>query len=335
MIAEVAPEAWDALLDDLGIGDVYLQRDYVEASCLLDPGRPVFLGAADVAFAAIVREIPGSSAVDVTTPYGYGGPAGPGDARAFYRAYEVWAEANGVVTTFVRFHPLLENHRLAPAHVALTRLADTGSWRLRRDDDLRARMHQMHRRGARKADRLGVEVTVERRPVDARSFVELYEDAMRRAGAAAYYLFPAAYWDALFGPLGDRLVRLDARLDGRLLASQLHLASPPWLHYHLGAATEEGFGTGASKLLFLRAAVWGREQGLEELHLGSGLGGREDSLWLFKQRFSPGDGREFFLGKLVHDRERYEALAGAEPAADGFFPAYRAPRAAGETERVG
>ena len=333
MIEEVAPERWDELLADLGVADVYLQRAYVEASCHLDPGRPVLLHAGGVVFAAIVREVEGTGTLDVTTPYGYGGPVGPGDAQAFYDAYDAWAHDRGVVSTFVRFHPLFENHRRAPPPVRRDRVADTGSWRLERGRDLLGGMHAMHRRGVRKAQRLGVESEITTRPATIGDFVELYEAAMRRAGADPFYLFPPPYWDGL-AALGDRLLRADARLDGTLVASQLHLVSPPWLHYHLGAATDDGLSTGASKLLFLRVAEWAGERGLAELHLGSGLGGREDSLWLFKQRFSPGDAREFWLGKLVHDPDRYAELSGSDAPADGFFPAYRAGRVAGAPDTV-
>ena len=333
MIEEVAPERWDALLGELGLADAYLRRAYVEASCLLDPGRPVLLHAGGVVFAGILRDVPGTDALDVTTPYGYGGPVGPGDPDGFYRAYAAWARERGVVSTFVRYHPLFENHRLAPPDVRRDRVADTGSWRLDRGRDLLAGMHAMHRRGVRKAERLGVEVELGVGPGGMDDFVALYEAAMRRAGADRFYLFESAYWDAL-AALGDGLLRAEARLDGALVASQLHLASAPWLHYHLGAATHEGLASGASKLLFLRTAEWARERNFEELHLGSGLGGREDSLWLFKQRFAPGDAREFWLGKLVHDPRRYAELSGGDASADGFFPAYRASHAAGTPNAV-
>jgi serine/alanine adding enzyme len=324
-LAEADAADWDGILRELGIADVYLARAYVEASCLLDPGRPAFLSGHGVAFAAIVRDVPSAPGLaDVTTPYGYGGPAGAGDGEAFYAAYDDWCAANGVVTTFIRFHPLLGNVRLAPPRVRLARLANTATWPLGDDADLLAGMHQMHRRGVRKALRAGVEVTVRRAPERLDDFAALYEESMRRHDAHAFYYFPGAYWTALAGPLGERLVRADARRDGRLLASQLHLASTPWLHYHLGAASAEGFRLGASKLLFHESARWAHEEGFTEFHLGSGLGGSEDSLWQFKQRFSSHPGREFWIGKLVHDEAAYRALGG-DPGADGFFPAYRAP----------
>lgn len=328
MIAEVPAGDWDALLAELGVADAYLLRAYVEASAVPEPGEPRFLRAGDVTFAAVEREIPGADGLfDLTTPYGYGGPAGPGDAEEFYAAYDAWCRERGAVTTFVRFHPLLENHRLAPRRLDLVRLADTATWPLPAGADLLAEMHSMHRRGVRKALRAGVGATLTPGPERLDDFVALYEAGMRRRDAEAFYFFPEAYWERLRG-LGERLLRLDARgPGGELLASMLCLATPPWLHYHLGAATDEGYALGASKLLFLAAARHGQANGYAELHLGSGLGGREDSLWQFKQRFSPASGRPFWIGKLVHDAERYRDLAGGA-GRDGFFPAYRAPAAA-------
>ena len=69
--------------------DVYLTREYVEASTLLEPGRPLFLRTEQAVFAAILREGP----TDVISPYGYGGPVGPG----FWEPYDDWCRANGVV----------------------------------------------------------------------------------------------------------------------------------------------------------------------------------------------------------------------------------------------
>ena len=49
MIAEVAAQDWNGLLEELGFVDVYLTREYVEASTLLEPGRPVFLPSSPAA----------------------------------------------------------------------------------------------------------------------------------------------------------------------------------------------------------------------------------------------------------------------------------------------
>jgi serine/alanine adding enzyme len=330
-IAEVAPEAWDGLLDELGCSDVYLRRGYVEASCLLDGGRPALLHVAGpgghVVFACSVRPVPGSEErQDVTTPYGYGGPVGLGPAppgEAFWELYEGWCRESLVMTTFIRFHPLLANHRWAGPSVHLEELAGTFSWRLD-EDDLLGSMHRHHRRAVRKAE-AAVEVEVSERPGSLGDFASLHEITMQRQKADDFYFFPPAYWDALAGGLSEQLVRFDAVLYGELVASVLCLTAAPWLHYHLGASLEPARSVGASNLLMLAAARWGREAGYEQFHLGGGVGGREDSLWEYKRRFAPDGLVEAWLGKLVHDESAYLALTGGETLdVAGFFPAYRA-----------
>jgi len=300
---------------------------------VLDPGGATLLeldGADGTAvFACLVRTIPGDDGrLDVTTPYGYGGPVAtsPAAGATFWERYGEWAEQRGVVTSFVRFHPLYENHRYAPEQ-GRERLADTATWPLRAQADLYAGMHAKHRSDCRKCEKAGVEVAVITAP-GLDEFAELYEATMRHVDAASFYLFPAEYWEAL-EVLGGRLLRLDARLDGELVASTLCLASPPWLHYHLAATNDAGRSLGASKLLLLEAARWGQARGYAELHLGSGLGGTEDSLWKFKQRFSDHPGRELWIGKLVHDAEAYRDLGGTG-STEGFFPAYRREEALAE-----
>jgi hypothetical protein len=270
----------------------------------------VLLEHSGSAFALIRRSDP----VDAITPYGYGGPVGR-DVGEFWRAYDEWCRANGVATTFVRFHPLYGNAREAPIHVE--RLAPTIAWRLA-PGDLTDGMHLNHRRAVRKAQKAGVTVT----PAEGvGEFVPLYEETMRRAGASAFYFFGATYWEAL---ARAGIVRVDARLGGDVVASALCLASPPWLHYHLGASSDEGRRIGAMHLLFLEAATWATKRGYERFHLGGGVGGRKDSLHEFKRRFDPGGLVDAAVGKAVHDEDAYARLAGGGASVDGFFPAYRA-----------
>ena len=100
---------------------------------------------------------------------------------------------------------------------------------------------------------------------------------MRRAEAADFYFFAPDYWESLVR-LGDRLVLVTADLAGEPVAAILCLATPPWLHYHLGGTADRGRAVGASNLLFYEAAEWARARGYERFHLGGGAGGQEDSL---------------------------------------------------------
>jgi len=302
---ELDPAAWDAL--EL---DAYYRRPYVEAAALLDKCRPFLLEHDGARFAGIERDEPR----DVVTPYGYGGPTADG----FWDAYEEWARERGVVTTFVRFHPLYGNQRGAPIHV--DELAPTVAWRLDPDRDLLAGLHFKHRNKVTKAENAGATVT---QHDGLGEFVPLYEDTMRRVNAADFYFFEPAYW----GRLGELpLVRFDAEIDGEVVASALCLATPPWLHYHLSGTTDAGRTTGSSTLVLLEAARWAQANGYERFHLGGGLGGKEDSLHHFKARFDPEGLVPAAVGKAIHDEDAYRRLSGgSEVAFEGFFPAYRRP----------
>jgi hypothetical protein len=327
----VEPAVWDELLDRLGCPDAYLRHAYVTASAILDGGRPVFLhfrgDGGDVVFTASIRPIPGASGLyDATTPYGYGGPVAIGvrpPVEAFWTAYEDWCSSNRVVSTFVRFHPLFENHRYAPAALTVEPLADTIAWRLDDGQDLFQAMHRHHRRVVRSAERQ-VEVSVRESPAKLEAFAALYETSMRRHQADAFYIFPPAYWEALLTGLGEKLVLFEHKDGEGVAAATLCLASPPWLHYHLGATSDRARRLGAANLLMLTTARWARERKFSIFHLGGGVGGHEDSVWEYKRRFSPSGRREMRIGKAVHDVGAYLELAGAETLdLHGFFPAYR------------
>ena len=307
MIEEVAPDDWDGLVADLGYDDAYLRREYVETSAVLDPGRPTFLRAETTVFPCIVRELDGTR--DVTGPYGFGGPVGN---SSFYEPYEAWCREHGIVTTFTWFHPRFANHRYSTFHVEPR--GGTVAWRL--EGDLFENLHRHHRRAARKAEADGIETRITVRPPDLEPFARLYERTMAEKGATGFYYFPDEYW----GALADRdwLVLFEALDHTGLRAALLGLASPPWLHYHLGASERSG---GANNLLFLEAARWAQANGYERFHLGGGVGGADDSLLEFKLRFDPGGLIESAVGKAIHDDDAYRKLGGE--GFDGFFPAYR------------
>lgn len=326
----VADDEWDTRLDALGLTDAYLRRGYLCAGTVLTPAEPVLLhltgDGGDVVFAALERSHPS----DLITPYGYGGPVTAGDdppVPAFAAAFGDWCRARGAVSTFVLFHPLYANQELELGfHVEP--LTGTIAWDLAPGADLLAGMHRHHRRMVRRALGADAEVRVavfERGDLDGLAgFRRLYTETMQRAGADAFYLFGDAYWSALAD--GVAMVSVEVWQGSEQLAGVLGLTGAPWLHYHLGASSESGRRLGATHLALYALARWGQEQGYGRLHLGGGVGGRRDSLFLYKERFAPGGEIPAAIGKAVHDPARYRELTGqAEVAYDGFFPAYRAP----------
>lgn len=332
-LVAVAPAEWDGLLAELGLTDVYFRRAYLESAALLGQGSPRFLHlpGSGVVFPLLVREAD-EGYRDVGTPMGYGGPLAAGEGPPlddFFDAYERWCAEQRVVATFARFHPVLANQELARGRWHVEEIGHSVGWRVegRDPDEVFSGLDSHHRRVVRKARRAGVEVAPAIAADELGGFVELYRDTMRRREASEFYFFPDEYWLHLANELGDTLLRFDAYEDGELAASILCLASPPLLHYHLGASSERGQSLGANHVLFCETGAWAASNGFSVFHLGGGVGGFEDSLYEFKRRFDPGGRLPAALGKAVHDRDAYLRLSGAsEIGYEGYFPAYRRGR---------
>jgi hypothetical protein len=299
--------AWEAG----GDRDPYFHPRYLEAAAVLEDAEPAAFAHAGVLHAFLVRPLPGEGC-DLTTPYGYGGPQGgrPGWREAFRAA----CAGRGVVSEFIRFHPLRGNEANAGGDVTLRHVQDTVTVDVAQDDDaLLAQMASAGRTAVRKARKAGVEAHPTR---DLGRFREMYLETMRRVGADESYLFPEAFFERL-ERMGDGVVMLDAGC-----AAGLFLAGGGAMHYFLSASTDEGRRLSATNAVLYAAMRHAREAGLGTLHLGGGLSDG-DSLQRFKQ--SMGAGRTpFHVGTAVHDAAAYAELTAAAGGPDGErFPAYR------------
>jgi serine/alanine adding enzyme len=277
---------------------------------VLDNAAPAGFAHGGVLHAFLVRPLP-NGACDLTTPYGYGGPQGSGSG--WREAFGAACAERGVVSEFVRFHPLRANHEDA-GDIAVRHVQDMVTVDVAQDDDgLMAQMASAGRTAVRKAAKAGVEPRPAR---DLGRFREMYVETMRRVGAAERYLFSPEFFDRL-ERMGDGVVLLDADC-----AAGLFLAGGGAMHYFLSASTDEGRAVSATNAVLFAAMRQAREAGLTTLHLGGGLVDG-DSLQRFKQ--SMGAGRApFFVGSAIHDPGAYEELCAAAGGGDGErFPVYR------------
>jgi hypothetical protein len=272
---------------------------------------------------------------DITTAYGYGGPLVHklgGDEHAmetFRHAFDHWCANSGVVSEFVRFHPLLDTELVMQHHVECSP-ANTTVW-CRLDCSQEERLKTLSpptRRNVRRA--LGSNLTFQQESSDEayERFAELYRQTMERRGALPSYFFSDRYFSDFRELLGPMQSLLSVRYGEKIIAASLFLRSPDFVHYHLGGSDAEYLELRPNNLLFFEAMKWGCSLGCSALHLGGGYEA-DDDLFRFKAGFSPLRAR-FCIGKRVHDQEAYERATAAREARgpvarQGFFPAYRAP----------
>ncbi|WP_395851906.1 lipid II:glycine glycyltransferase FemX [Cystobacter fuscus] len=276
---------------------------------------------------------------DIISPtYGYGGPlcAKPHEQLLWeFRAeFEAWCRGANIVSEFVRFHPLSDNHRLLEGTMDIVYDRESVFIDLSRtEEELFDRYHPGHQRNIRKALKSGLEF----RALEGHEalqqlevFYRLYRATMDKVGALPYYYFSMEYLERLFSRLGRSALLGAVFLDGRMISAALCLREGDVLIYHLGASEAASLHLGTNTFQFHHIALWARRNGLRVFHLGGGHRGR-DSLFQFKHRFNPEGTLTLNHGKKVHHPEVYERLVEswkhhhAQPLAESYFPAYRTP----------
>lgn len=278
---------------------------------------------------------------DATSVYGYAGPVAshpslpPDVVRSFQAGLRDELARRRVIAVFSRLHPLIAQQELLAGLGETCAAGVTVSVDLTlTPDEQWAGYSKKTRRIIRKAEEAGVVCVHDREGAYRAAWVDLYQDTMRRVGAAPSYMFDAAFFDRLAAELGPMLHLFVALLDGRVAAAGLFTICDGIVQAHLGAMNRDYARLSPTRLLDDTARRWAGEAGARVFHLGGGVGGQEDSLFQYKAGFS--DRRhEFRTWRWIVDEAAYrEVLAGrgllgsgalSDAGGEGFFPAYRRP----------
>ncbi|HVP43772.1 MAG TPA: GNAT family N-acetyltransferase [Terriglobales bacterium] len=352
----VQSQRWNDLVDASPAPDLYYRPGYTRAYQVEGEGKAVALHveAGDTAFLfpLLLRPLsklpfaPGTAGQDAITPYGYGGilplrsaHATPDQLRAGLTTLADWCKSNDVVSILLRLHPLLAQdeefetvvgpelilHPFGPTTAVV--LAEWSEESLRKD-------RRWNLAVARRALRTTWSAAVAPSPPapslpEALSlFRGLYEATMDRLGAATFYHFSPAYYQALADGVGDRMAVALAWSGDQAVAGSIFFADRRYAHYHLSATNDVGRKSKATTLLIREAIDWARARGCLRLHLGGGVRG-DDSLFDFKKGFG-GAVHQYCFAGLICDPVRYQGLVAARLAQGGapprqdYFPAYRA-----------
>ncbi|HWO83086.1 MAG TPA: GNAT family N-acetyltransferase [Solirubrobacterales bacterium] len=281
----------------------------------------------------IVREIEGTGGRDAVSPYGYPGLVGGEGSGGLLPdplaslAPSVRTETprppldpagidftgTGLVSVFIR-------HRLGPSPLAgaternVVQIADPGLPRKSRPSDRR-----QVRRNLEAGYALELVPGRETTPEQRTGFLDVYEQTMRRTGAAGHYFFGPAYFERILAAARTWLT-IATGPDGDLAAASIAAVSDGYLHYYLSGSADSHLRAAPMKNVVTRLVEHAGELGLP-LNLGGGIV-PGDALEEFKRGFA--NRRQAWLtSELICDERAYAGLSAGRPR-DGFFPAYRA-----------
>lgn len=301
--------------------EFFRSRPFLDAEGVTHTLR-IETGESELVAPLIVREVPGTDAIDAISPYGYPGLSlargsieGSMGHQKLPRAVDPTAidfSATGLVSLFLR-------HTLAPPPFAGTternvvQIADPELPLKSRASD-RNRINRNRRDGYVVELLPGPETSSEQRA----GFLVAYEQTMRRAEAAERYFFGAAYFDRILESAQSWLALAYAP-GGDVAAASIAVRSDGFLHYYLSGSADAHLRASPMKNVVAALIEFSNEQGLP-LNLGGGIT-RGDRLEEFKRGFANHE-QAWQVSKIVCDREAYDRLSAGRDST-GFFPKYR------------
>ena len=332
---------WDTVVRSFSEYDVYWLSGYSKGFKLHGDGEPLLfyyenrhIRGINVVFKRDISKVtffkgklPGNTYFDFSTPYGYGGWIIEGEGyHEWFSTLEDWCRKNGVISSFVRFHPVVKNYIFSEGIYNIIPLGQTVAMDLRSPEIIWENISSKNRNMIRKAEKSGVKIFSGRSEALYKEFIGIYNATMEHDNADDYYFFRPEFYNSICFDLPENAQIFYAVKDNEMIAASIMIAANGYLNYHLSGLKYEYRSLAPSNLLLYKAALWGCANGYKTFHLGGGVGSQEDNLFKFKKSFFKGSNLcQFYIGKKIYIQEKYDELISMrEPINSGFFPEYRA-----------
>lgn len=338
---------WNEIVKRLKNYDVYYLLDYVKAFNLHGDGEPILFYYEDECIKALNvvmkrdisldenfrGKINSDTYFDISTPYGYGGFIIEGEPSAeslknMEENYVSLCQEQGIISEFVRFHPVLDNAKELKSIYVIQCLGKTVTVDLDSREKVWDNFIGKNRNVIRKSIKSEVEIFWGRSPNLIEKFLSMYNATMDKDNAQDYYYFKEDFYNSILNDLKYNSMIFYAVYEKKIIAMSMILYSNVQVHYHLSASDRVYQRLAPSNLLLYEVACWASENGYKTFHLGGGLGSKEDGLYSFKKVFNKNSNTTFSIGKKIFNQEKYEELLSIRKEAQddinsGFFPAYR------------
>lgn len=341
-------EKWDAIAKSFKNHDVYYLSSYVKGLQIHEHDMPIlfyFENDETRAFNVVIkRDIAKDNKFkgrlcekkyyDIITPYGYGGflvqeSISKSSMEQLDNDYKKLCMENGIISEFVRFHPILQNADIFQGMYNEKMLGETVTMNLDTREQIWDNMASTCRNRIRKSLKEGVEVYWGRSPELYREFLKIYSTTMDRKNATDFYYFEDDYFNSIMNDLRYHSIIFYALYQGQIISMAIIMFCNTQMHYHLGGSYREYQNLAPANQIFYEAACWGSENGFLTFHLGGGLGCQDDNLYRFKKTFNKNSNTVFSIGNKIFDEEKYKELINIRSeekdfcTETSFFPVYR------------
>ena len=341
-------EKWDNIVKSFKNYDVNYLSGYARAFQMHGEGEPLLIYYDDGSNRAInvvmkrdiakapqfTGKLPINTWYDFSTPYGYGGFWIEGEGfKALNDEYSIFCQEQGIVSEFVRFH-LLSNYR--PHYIGTYETHTHNVIRtleLSHDEMLRDFDHKV-RKNIKRALNNGLVVEVDDTGNKLEEFFDIYYTTMDRNNASENFHFIKQFFETI-NHMKDNFVYFHVLSEGKVISSELVLYGSENCYSFLGGTNSDYFNLRPNDFLKHEIIKWAKEKGLKRFILGGGYG-EDDGIYKYKKSFAPNGVCDFYIGKMIFDKNKYINLLKLRnensefslkdyniDCMSGFFPKYR------------
>ena len=162
-----------------------------------------------------------------------------------------------------------------------------------------------------------------------KEFFELYNETMKRDNATEYYYFSKDFFESIYINMKNNAKLYIVYYQERAINALLVIYNETNANYHLSGSLSNFMNLGSNNLSLFEAAIDLCNKGYKKFHLGGGYGGDESPLLRFKKGFNKNGELDFYIGKKIFDKEKYNKLVQLRLKNtefndnSNFFPLYR------------
>jgi len=253
---------------------------------------------------------------DITSPYGYGGPLvrsyGKSDknllVNGFIKEFSLFCEKNNIVSEFIRFHPLMENHANFINRLEIEKMNSIIYVDLSlTEEELWGNYKRNNRKNIKKAMRNDIEVVVDEEFEFLDEFLEIYYETIKKNNAKKYYFFPKIFFEFIRVSLNKNFVLFISKKNNKIISVELALYDKDVIYSFLGGTLSEYFLLRPNNLLKHKLILWAKEKNIKYYLIGGGYH-PGDGIFEYKHSFSKDGIKDFFIGRKVYDNKKYKIL---------------------------
>lgn len=332
-------EKWDEYLEAIDTSDVQYMCNYLKLFADYEQGEALLCIYEDenglVYYPFIKKSIDNTKYFDITGPYGYGGPlykvikSKCELARGFREEFDKYCNENNIISEFIRFHPMLDNHKYLQNHLEVLEIKKIVYVDLTKsEEEIFASYKSSNRRCIKQAIRENVEVFKDNNSFE--DFKKIYEDTMDRNSATDYYYFNDSFFKTINSTMGNNIDYYYSKREDKVIATELVLYSRDFAHSYLGGTLRDFFQYKPNHLLCHEVILDCKRRGMKYYILGGGYYPK-DGIFNYKLTYNPTGIRSYYVGKKIHNNSIYENLVKEIFKEDemenvNYFPLYRYKR---------